>query len=179
MARTHHDEQQDHGDLNHHHNAVDAGRLAYAQREHGREHQHNQQGRQVHDGIDTRHRARRGRERGRQLHPEAADERLEVAGPAHRHCRGGQTVLEQQVPANHPGNQLAHGGIAISVDRASHWHGGGKLGVAQRGQAAGKRGDDEGQRQRGAGGDCTGAGEHEDAGADDGADPHQDQVGRT
>nr|GEU28675.1 hypothetical protein [Tanacetum cinerariifolium] len=176
VARTDKDKQQHHADLDCHHDVVHAGRFAHAPAQHGREHQHDDQRGQVDDGGHARQRAGRGRQRHRQLVAEAGDERLEIAGPAHRHGGRGQAVFEQQVPADHPGGQLAQGGVGIGVDRTGHGHGGGEFGVTQGGKAAGNGGHHERERQRRAGSDGAGAGQHENTGADNGANTHQNQV---
>ena len=118
-------------------------------------------------------------EGGRQLDRRTVHQRLEVAGEAHRQRGRPERELQDQVPPDDPGDQLAEGGVAERVGAAGHRHRRGELGVAEPGQPAGDRGDEEAQRQRGAGvrgGDR--AGEDEDAGADDHADPEDGQVER-
>ena len=44
-----------------------------------------------------------------------------------------------QVPADDPGDELAEGGVGEGVGRAGHRHGGGELGVAERGQRRRRR----------------------------------------
>jgi hypothetical protein len=81
------------------------------------------------------------RQRNRDLQAEAAQQRLEVAGPADRHGRSHQTVFEDQVPAYHPRHQFTQNGVAVSIDTACHRQDGSKFGIAQR-KAAGKSGDE-------------------------------------
>ncbi len=107
----------------------------------------------------------------RQMDMEEREEILEVVGPAVRDGGGGHGVLENQVPADDPGKQLAERRVGVGVGRARDGHHGGKFRVAQGGENARDSGDDEGQHQRGAGAIVRrDARQDEDAGADDGAD---------
>src|SRR6202012_875546 len=64
-------------------------------------------------------------------------------------------------------------GIGAAADRYRRGH----FGIAQASEAAGDRGEYEGERHRGSGiGRGSVAGEHEDTGADDAADTDPDQV---
>ena len=88
-----------------------------------------------------------------------------------RHGRRAHRVLQNEVPADDPGEQLAERGVGVGVGRSGDRHHRGELGVAEGGEDAGQARDAEGERQRRAGLVVRGdAGEHEDAGADDGAD---------
>ncbi len=178
VADTDRDEQQHDADLDDHHHVVQAGRLTHAERQQERDGHHDQEGWQVEQGLDARARAGGGGQRIRQHQAEARQQRLEITRPADRNGRGGQAVFEQQVPADHPGDEFAQCGVAVGIDGTGDRNGRGEFGVAQRGEAARHRRDDERQRQAGAGRDGAGAGQHEDTGADDGADAEQDQVGR-
>ena len=115
----------------------------------------------------------------RQVEAEDADEVLEVVRPAVRDGRRAHGVLEHQVPADDPGEQLAQRGVGVGVGRAGHRDHRGELRVAQRGEDAGDAGDHEGEDQRRAGLVVRGhAGEHEDAGADDRADAQAGELDR-
>ena len=72
------------------------------------------------------------------VEPEDADEVLEVVRPAVGHRGRGHGVLEDQVPADDPGEQLAQGGVGVGVGGAGDRHHRGELGVAQRGEDAGR-----------------------------------------
>ena len=109
--------------------------------------------------------------------PMSRRQRDEVPRPAHRHRRGGKEVLEDQVPADDPGDELAHGGVAVGVRRPGDRDHRRELGVAEAGKRAGGPGQEEGIDDGRAG--IVGGGlpgEHEDAGADDGADAQHDEA---
>ena len=91
----------------------------------------------------------------------------EVRRPADGDRTGSESQLEDQVPADDPGDQLAEARVRERVRRAGHRHGAGELRVAQRGEGADDAGEDEGQGD-GRSGLGTGrfAGQDEDAGAD-------------
>ncbi|MDT4838648.1 hypothetical protein FQZ97_724100 [compost metagenome] len=74
MVDAHHDEQQDHGNLDRHHQVVDPRRFANAERQHGGQAYHDQQRRQVDPGLDAGNRARCRREFNGQGNPEAAQQ---------------------------------------------------------------------------------------------------------
>ena len=85
--------------------------------------------------------------------------------------------LEDQVPADDPGDELAEAGVGERVRRAGHRHRARELRVAERGQRTGDAGEHERQRDRRSGllpGRLTG--QHEDAGADDDADAEHGQL---
>ena len=103
----------------------------------------------------------------------------EVRRPADRDRAGAERQLEDQVPADDPGDQLAEARVGERVRRPGDRHGAGELGVAERGERAGEAGEDERERDRGPGLLAGGlAGEHEDAGADHDADPEDGQLER-
>ena len=94
-----------------------------------------------------------------------------------RHRAGPQRQLQDQVPADDPGDELAEAGVGERVRRARHRHRAGELGVAERRQRAGDPGEHERERDGRTGLLAGGlAGEHEDAGADDHADPEHRQL---
>ena len=72
----------------------------------------------------------------------------DVARPADRDRRGADHVFEDQVPADQPGDELAHRGIGVGVGRAGDRHGRGHLGVAEAGEGAGDAAEDERERDR-------------------------------
>ena len=88
----------------------------------------------VHDG------ARRGAERRRELRcPEVVQQAGEVARPADRDRRGAERVLEHQVPADDPGDELAERRVAVGVGGAGDRNRRGELRIAQAGERAGRR----------------------------------------
>ena len=127
-------------------------------------------------GEDDRRARRRAQER-RKADAEVGEEADDVARPADRDRRGAERVLEDQVPADDPRDELAERRVAVGVGRAGHRHGRRELGVAERGQRADDAGEDHRQhdgRTGVRGGGLTG--EDEDAGADDGADAERGQI---
>src|ERR1700744_6400359 len=52
-------------------------------------------------------------------------------------------IFENQVPADDPGNEFAHGGVGVGVGAASDGDHGGELGVANRSEAADNRDENE------------------------------------
>ena len=116
--------------------------------------------------------------------PNPRDERLEVVGPADRDGDVADGVLDDQVPADDPGDELAERGVGVGVGAAGDRHHRRELGVAERGEAAGDGGEDEREDQRGPGAGPRGvaggggADGREDAGADDRADAEHDDVER-
>ncbi len=111
---------------------------------------------------------------------EAGEQALHVAAPANRHRHRADGVLENQVPADHPGDQLAQRGVGIGVGAAGDRDHRRELGVAQRRERArqARREVRHGDRRAGLVG-RGGAGQHEDAGADDGSDTQERKVERT
>ena len=122
------------------------------------------------------------REPGRHRDAEVAQQLAEVARPPDRHADVAHRVLDDQVPADDPRHQLAERGVGVGVGRARDRHHRGELGVAERGEAAGDRGEQEREDDRRAGAgaervaDDRGAGRGEDAGADGGADAERGEV---
>ncbi len=108
---------------------------------------------------------------------DVVEEDLEVRRPALRHDAGAEHHLEQQVPADDPGDELAQRGVGERVGRAGDRHRGRELGVAEGRQPAADRGEHERQDHAGPG-DLLGglAGQREDAGADDDTDAEDRQV---
>ena len=123
--------------------------------------------------------------RGRRRHPdrqvdiEAGENPLEVAAPADGDGHRADGVLEDQVPADHPGEDLAERGVGVGVGAARDRDHRGELRVAERGEAAGQAGEHVGEHDGRPGlVGRRGAGQDEDAGPDDRADPEQGQVDR-
>src|SRR5215208_5379252 len=73
---------------------------------------------------------------------ELMQQRDETAGPADRDRRRAERVLEDQVPADDPGDELAERRVGVGIGGTGDRHGGGKFGIAQRGQHAGQSGQD-------------------------------------
>ena len=111
--------------------------------------------------------------------PNAFEHLVEVLAPRDRDRGCADGVLEHQVPADDPRDQLAHRRVGVGVGAARDRDHRRELGVAQSGEGAAEAGDDEGQgdRRTGAVGDC-GRRPDEEAGADDRADAERDQRDR-
>ena len=120
---------------------------------------------------------RRARQRIGNDDAEVAQEAHDVARPADRNGGRAERILENQIPADDPGNELAERGVGVGVGAAGDRHGGRHLGVAQPGEGAGDAAGDEGEHDRrpGVGGRGV-AREHEDAGADDAADAERGEA---
>src|SRR5437879_6534077 len=72
-----------------------------------------------------------------------SENRGQVAGPALGDHGGTDRQFQHQVPADHPGDKLAKGGVGEGVCAARDRKGRGEFGVAQRGERAGGRRDQE------------------------------------
>src|SRR5271155_5117529 len=59
-------------------------------------------------------------------------------------------VFQDEVPADDPGDELAHGGVGVSVGAAGNGDHGGQLGVTDGGKSADDGHQDERKRDRGA-----------------------------
>ena len=171
-----HDEQHDDGELDEHHHVIGALGLVDADGEHPRDDEHDDETGQVEVGGDVRVGAVGGGQLDRQVQAEAFQQFVEVARPAGGHCGRLQGVLQNQIPADHEGDELAERQIGIGVGRAGHRGHGGELGVAQTGKTAADGGQQERHGQGRAGGQRALAGEHEDTGADDRADAEHRQI---
>ena len=93
-------------DLDDHQRVGDAGALADADDRDDAEHQHDGDGADVDDRALTE-------ERGRQ-----AEQLLQVARPATGHDRCAEGELEDEVPADDPGEDLADRGVGVGVGAA-------------------------------------------------------------
>ena len=123
-----------------------------------------------------------GGEPVRHVQAEQVQEAAEVARPRDRHGDVADRVLDDEIPADDPGDELAERGVGIGVGRAGHRHHRRELGVAQRGEPTGDRGEHERDHDRGPGAEVVRAardrraGRGEDARADDRADAERGQV---
>ncbi len=101
----------------------------------------------------------------------------EVGRPADRDEAGRDHILEDEVPADDPGGELAHRSVAVRVCRPGDGDHGGQLCVAKGRAGGGDAGDREGEDDSRSGmpGGLDSR-QNEDAHADDAADPQGDQV---
>ena len=204
-------EQQDCNQLDEDHRVVGLGAFLHAAHEDPTE-QHQQQ---ESGEVEPRAGCLAAREHGvREFHGQVEAEQviekvIHVCAEADsdRHVR--DRVFEDQVPADDPGEDLAHGRVGVGVSAAGHGDHRREFGVAERGEAAGDGDQHEGERNRRAGagtshhGDWSaveyhvehgrledrrqihpgprgsGAREGENARADDGADAQRNQAPQT
>ena len=122
--------------------------------------------------------------------PNAAEQRVEVAAPRDRDGDVADRVLEDQVPPDDPGDELAERRVRVRVRAARLRNHRRQLGVAQRGEPAHDAEQNERDDQRRAGAvanhhavrqNLAGRGRadrREDSGADHRADREHDQVAR-
>jgi len=110
------------------------------------------------------------------MQTESFQKLVEIARPAGGDGGRLQRVLQNQIPADHEGDELAERQIRVGIGRTRHRRHRGELRVAQSREAAADGGQQERDAQRGPRGERALAGEHEDAGADDRADAQHGQV---
>ena len=171
----HHDEEQDHDALDGHHEGVEARALPHPDHEQDHDQQDDDHRREVDEGAVEG--AGGGGHPDRQVDAEPVEDALEVTAPADGHGHGAHRVLEDQVPADHPGDDLAQGRVGVGVGAARDGDHGRELRVAEGGEGAGQPRQDVGHADGGAG--LVGGGgarQHEDARPDDGADAEQGEV---
>src|SRR5262249_43943958 len=170
VADTGADDEEDDANLDGHEDGVGGGALADADDEDGGHRQRDEERRQVQPGAGRGERVG-GQVFGDPVADDDGEEFVEVLRPGGGHAGAGHGVLEDQVPADDPGEQLAQGGVGVGVGAAGYRREGGAVGEARGGEGAADAGPDERQdarRPRVLGGHP--AGHDEDARADDG--PH-------
>ena len=128
------------------------------------------------------------REPVRQRDPEPREQRREIAAPGNRDGNVADGVLQNQVPADHPRDQLAERGVRIGIRAPRLRDHGRQLCIAERRQTAHDAEQDEREDQRRPGAVANhvpvgmnlarggGADGREDAGADHRADREEDQI---
>src|SRR5262252_5197533 len=163
-ARGDGDERKNGDDLDQHHDVVGLGGLANAAYENDRENHHDDEGRPVEaempagtvnhvtgkiaqstGQIGGRYPARIG------VHAEPVEQVDEVRRKAHADGHVADGVFEDEVPADNPGDDLAHGGVGVGIRAAGNGNHGGQFGVTNRSEPAGNCYEDEGKRDGGAG----------------------------
>ncbi len=195
VAQADGDEDRQHDQLEDHHDRVHPGALPDADHEHDGqrgddgERQHVEDDRdaeQVRGALEETGNPGRGpvvgRDPRRDGDAEAGDEGLEVVAPADGDGHVAHGVLDDQIPADDPGDDLAQRRVRVGVGAPRDGDHRGELGVAERREATRDPGQDErhDEGRSGAGpGGVAGrrrADRREDAGPDDGADAEQDDV---
>ena len=141
-----HQEQQQHGELEEHHDRVRARGLAHADHQHAGDREHEERRGDVDLAALL---AGRVGDRVRQRQPEQRVQQLvEVGAPSDGHGRDRDAVLEDQVPADDPGRELAERRVGVGVGAARDRDGRRELGEGQRREDAGDARDHEGQDDR-------------------------------
>jgi|GEM_PF-6995236 len=87
---------------------------------------------------------------GGRVDAEPVHEIDDVRGEADRDAHVGAGVFEDQIPADDPGDELAHGGVGVGVGGAGDGDHAGELGVTEAGESTDDGDEDERERQRGA-----------------------------
>jgi hypothetical protein len=182
--RARRDHQHDDADLDDDHDVVDRGRFLDADDEQDRDENRDDDRGQVEYGGDRPasrepdRRAGRGAERRRKLNTELPQQRDEIARPSHGDGGGAERVLEDQIPPDDPGDELAECGVGVGVRGTGDRHRRRELGVAQRRERADEACDHHRQHDGGARVRRGGlSGQHEDARAHHGAHAQQHEVG--
>ncbi len=201
-----HDEEAEHEQLHDHHGVVGAGALAHADVEQPGDGQDDERRGDVEQDRDA-HQARRGlqqpvdlrvraeqrgpvavRQPRRELDPEAGEQRREVAAPGNGDRDVADGVLEDEIPADDPGDQLAERRVGIGVGAARLRNHRRQLRVAQAGERADAAEEEERENERRAGAvaddvavrqhlACRGGADRgEDPGADHRADGQHDEI---
>ena len=173
-----HDEQHDDRELDEHHDVVGLLRLVDADRQHPGDEQHDHETGKIEVCGRIGVGAVRGGQLDRQMQSEPFEQLVEIAAPSGGHRGRLQRVLQNQVPADHERDQFPEREIGVRVCRAGNRRHRREFGIAQAGEAAADRGQQERHHQRRAGGQRALAGEYEDAGADDRPDAQHRQVER-
>ena len=143
-------EHQNGDDLDDDDNVIGLGALAHAAHQHIAEHQQDQQGRDVEPAscklaIDDYG----PRELGRQMNAkEVFDDIGEVGRKPDRDTHVGERVLEDEIPADDPRENLSQGGVSVRVRAPRDGNHGGQFRVAERRKAARDGHQNEGQRYR-------------------------------
>jgi hypothetical protein len=171
-----HDEHQERGDLDEHHHAVGTRALAHAVDEQRHDREHDEDGRQVDRAALA---GRAGDPLGQRIAEHRVEEDVEVLAPADRDGDDRHAVFEDQVPADDPPGQLAHGGVRVRVGAARDRDARRELGAAERRERARDAGQDEREDDQRARGRDRLADHDEDAGADDRAQAERRQVAET
>src|SRR2546428_6515776 len=79
-------------------------------------------------------------ERSRHVQPDLIHECREVSGPTNGDCRSAEEILEDQIPTDDPGDELAEGRIAVSVCTAGDRDHAREFGAAEASEKASQSG---------------------------------------
>jgi hypothetical protein len=92
----------------------------------------------------------RGKPLGREMDAEPVEEIDDMGGEAYGDAHVGEGVLEDEVPADDPGDELAEGGVGVGIGGAGDGNHAGQFSVAKAGEAADDSHEDEGESEGGA-----------------------------
>src|SRR4030043_726814 len=177
MGNAQKDKQQDHGDLDSDDDVVELAAFPDPDVEDPADAHGDEDRGQVDHAAGKNNFARRGRRQGRQdqglgqFQSHLLEQREERGRPSGGDGAGRDQVLEHQVPADDPGDDLAEGHIGVGVSAPGDWEHAGQLGVGEGAKGAGDGGDDEGHQDAGPGQLGSLARGYKDPGADDRPDP--------
>ena len=175
------DHQQHNRDLGDDDDRVDGGRFRDTANQQRRQKSQDDDGGDVDDAVHAvgRRLERRMAPFIGNVQPDVLEHLVEVLAPGDGHGRGADGVLENQVPADNPGDELAHRRVRVRVGASRDRNHRRELGVAQARERAPDAGHHErdGHRRTRPLGDCCG-GSHEEPGADDRADAERDERAR-
>ena len=93
--------------------------------------------------IEDEERAGRGGDLRRQLKVETLEQGDEIAAPSDGNRRGADSVFDDEVPANDPGEDFAQRGVAVGVGGAGDRNQGGEFGIAEPGEDAARARENE------------------------------------
>ena len=110
------------------------------------------------------------------MQSEAFQQLVEITGPAGGDGGCLQRIFQNQIPADHEGDQFAEREIRIRIGGTGDRCHRGEFRIAQAGKTTADGRQQKGDAQCRACGESALTGEHEDAGADDGADAQHGKV---
>jgi len=178
------DEEEDDRHLHDDDNEIEPGRFPDADVDHPRREGRDEHRREVEEGaavnpclvlVDPR-----GRDKaGRQVDPEVVEEPDCIARPPDRHRRRAEEILQDQVPADDPGQELPACRVGVGVGTPGDRDHRGVFGIAEPGKERGQTRNDQGEDQ----GRSRVFRRHvprkdEDAGTDRCPDAETDELGR-
>jgi hypothetical protein len=165
------DEEQDRGDFYEHHDVVGAGGFADASNKDDGEEENDGEGGEVEAGVpagsedvfagevlEAEGEIGGGEPAGIEVDAEPVEQVDDMRGEANGDAHVGEGVLEDEVPADDPGDELAEGGVGVGVGRAGDGDHAGELGITQASEAADDGDEDEREGEGGAGSGTAGYG---------------------
>ena len=170
------DKDQDGGDLEQHHDVVGPGGFADAAHQHDGQDQHDEKGGNIEAQVPARlvdrvalqvgeaggqKGGRNPTRAGMQAKPIHEIDDVGRKADAHGHVADG--VLQDEIPADDPGDQFAHGGVGVGVGAAGNGNHRRQFGIAEPGEGADDRHqhDGKGQGRPGPGAACQGVVVHQ------------------